>query len=250
MPPQRGSGSGRCSGRVRRSPAGVTNSARPHSFRRRHRPPGKAGIALQQGLDLPLAFLRLQRADAIDQHAARLGQLDRAVEQARLQPDQRRDVGLALEPGHVGMAADGAGRGAGRIEQYRVERLGICDSGAIPPRRRPPARPSATGGRSFLPRAPAAPASGRPRSPARRASASCAVLPPGAAHRSATRKPRTSPNRRAGREAAASCTHQAPSRKPGSSVIAPLRQGAHAAGRQHAAVHVLGQGLGVGQASP
>ena len=43
------------------------------------------------------------------------------------------------------------------------------------------------------------------------AAASCAVLPPGAAQRSATVSPRTSPNSRAGSAAAASCTHQAPS---------------------------------------
>ena len=43
------------------------------------------------------------------------------------------------------------------------------------------------------------------------AAASCAVLPPGAAQRSATVLPRTSPSSRAGSAAAASCTHQAPS---------------------------------------
>ena len=34
-----------------------------------------------------------------------------------------RDVRFALEPGDVGMAADGAGRRAGRVEQHGVERL-------------------------------------------------------------------------------------------------------------------------------
>ena len=53
------------------------------------------------------------------------------------------------------------------------------------------------------------------------AATSCAVLPPGAAHRSATRKPATLPRSRAGIEAAASCTHHAPSSKPGSAVTAP-----------------------------
>ena len=38
-----------------------------------------------------------------------------------------------------------------------------------------------------------------------------AVLPPGAAQRSATVRPERSPNSRAGSAAAASCTHQAPS---------------------------------------
>ncbi len=50
---------------------------------------------------------------------------------------------------------------------------------------------------------------------------SCAVFPPGAAQRSATRLPLMSPIRRAGRLAAASCTHQSPSAKPGRSVRLP-----------------------------
>ena len=68
------------------------------------------------------------------------------------------------------------------------------------------------------------------------ACASCAVLPPGAAQRSATVLPRTSPSRRAGSAAAASCTHHAPSSKPGSCVTGPCGERAHRAGRQHAAV--------------
>ena len=43
------------------------------------------------------------------------------------------------------------------------------------------------------------------------ASASCAVLPPGAAQRSTTRRPATSPSSLAGRLAAASWTHHSPS---------------------------------------
>ena len=53
------------------------------------------------------------------------------------------------------------------------------------------------------------------------AAASCAVLPPGAAHRSIALRPRTSPSSRAGSAAAASWTHQAPSAYPGRSSIAP-----------------------------
>ena len=45
------------------------------------------------------------------------------------------------------------------------------------------------------------------------AAASCMVLPPGAAHRSITRLPRTSPSMITGKVAAASCTHQPPSAK-------------------------------------
>ena len=53
------------------------------------------------------------------------------------------------------------------------------------------------------------------------ASASCAVLPPGAAQRSATALPSMSPNSRTGNAAAASCTHHWPSAKPGSIVTEP-----------------------------
>ena len=53
------------------------------------------------------------------------------------------------------------------------------------------------------------------------ANASCAVLPPGAAHRSAIFMSRMSPNKCAGRAAAASCTHHAPSENPGSNETAP-----------------------------
>ena len=53
------------------------------------------------------------------------------------------------------------------------------------------------------------------------ACASCAVLPPGAAQRSATDLPRRSPNSLTGSAAAASCTHHLPSLNPGSIVTAP-----------------------------
>ena len=53
------------------------------------------------------------------------------------------------------------------------------------------------------------------------AAQSCIVLPPGAAQRSATRLPAMSPSRRTGKVAAASCTHHAPSAKPGSSAMWP-----------------------------
>ena len=88
-----------------------------------------------------------------------------------------------LEPGNVRMAPDRAGRGAGRVEQDRIERL----PPAIRRRRRRQSRRRgrrrARLSRSRLSRA-------GERSTAvtcAPASASCAVLPPGAAHRSATR---------------------------------------------------------------
>ncbi len=57
------------------------------------------------------------------------------------------------------------------------------------------------------------------------AATSCAVFPPGAAQRSTIFKPLISPNRRAGIEAAASCTHQSPASKPSSFGMAPASEG-------------------------
>ena len=54
------------------------------------------------------------------------------------------------------------------------------------------------------------------------AAASCRLLPPGAAHRSSTWRSSPGPSSRAGKDAARSCTHHAPSAKPGSfSTAAP-----------------------------
>src|SRR5262249_26483498 len=58
-----------------------------------------AGIARQQLGDRRGALISFERAGAIDDQAAWLGQLDRARQQPALQGSQRRDVGFALEPG-------------------------------------------------------------------------------------------------------------------------------------------------------
>ena len=86
----------------------------------RRRPASRASSAV----DLLLAFLGFERAGAIDQRAARLGQRRGAVDAA----GACRAMSLArsaslLEPGDVGMAADRAGRGARRVDQHGVERL-------------------------------------------------------------------------------------------------------------------------------
>ena len=78
------------------------------------------------------------------------------------------------------------------------------------------------------------------------AAQSCRVLPPGAAHRSATRLPVMSPSRRAGRVAAASCTHQVPSAKPGSSVMAPPAGRRSVPGRQDFGLEPAGPEIGIG----
>src|SRR5271170_774100 len=80
------------------------------------------GIAAQQRGNLALALLGLQRARAIDDRASRPGERDRAVEQVGLQLAEGGDVYGTLGPGDVGVAPNGAGGGARRIEQRRGER--------------------------------------------------------------------------------------------------------------------------------
>jgi len=124
-PDRRGSSPQRWQGRVRRSPEGVRHSASP--------PISQASIATRRTsdcgrnarVDLRLALLRFQRAGAIDEEAARLRQRDRLVEKLRLQPDELRKIARPLDPGDVGMAADGACRGARRVQENRIERRRI-----------------------------------------------------------------------------------------------------------------------------
>ena len=207
---------------VRRSPSAVTQLGEPPTSSGRIGRRRSRGSRASRSRTTSIAFLRLERAGAVDEGAARPGQLDRAREQPALQGGERGDVGLALEPGNVGMAADGAGRRAGRIEQHRVERarLPLRDVGRDGLGRR------ARGGRDSAAAARAAPAARSTAVTRAPAAASCAVLPPGAAHRSATVRPRTSPSSRAGSAAAASCTHQAPS-----AIARQLRRPAHARSR-------------------
>ena len=201
----RESASGRWHGSVRRSPSAVSHSRGRAPQRARIGTPPKARFAGEEGLDDVGSFLRLERAGAVDQGAARLGDLGRPGDEAPLQRRERGNVGRALEPGNVGMAADGAGRRAGRIEQHRVERAGapLRDVGGDGVRREPQAcefcrsRSSRPGERSTaITRAPAA--------------ASCAVLPPGAAQRSAT----VGRRRRRAAAPAAPRRRPAPTRRP------------------------------------
>ena len=70
----RGSGSAQWLGRVRKSPAGLMNSADAADLVGLDRDAAQRRLAREQRLDLLLAFLGLERADAIDEEAARLGQ--------------------------------------------------------------------------------------------------------------------------------------------------------------------------------
>src|SRR5438067_2210782 len=84
-----------------------------------------AGFTCEQRRDLLLTFLGFERADAVYDLAAGLRQGGRAVEQPLLQADELRKVTLALEPADVGMAADRAGRGTRRVDQYGIERAAL-----------------------------------------------------------------------------------------------------------------------------
>ena len=151
---------------------------------------------------------------------------------AGLEGGQRHDVRRRLCIGDVGMAADSAGRGAGRVEQHCIEAFARARQGPRRPRPCSASSPSrvrfsASSANRVFERSTAtteAPAC-----------ASCAVLPPGAAQRSATRLPATSPSSRAGSDAATSCTHHAPSSKPDSASMRPLGMEPHTPGREHAA---------------
>ena len=74
----------------------------------------------KKGLDLILAFLRFQRTGAIDERAAGREKTGRMGEKARLQCSELVAVGGRFQPQHVGMAARGAGRRAGGVEQDRL----------------------------------------------------------------------------------------------------------------------------------
>src|SRR5262245_2777847 len=68
-----------------------------------------ARIAPEQSFDLMLAFLRFQRANAIDERSARAEELDRAVKQPLLQRREHRQISFALEPRYVRVTSYRAG---------------------------------------------------------------------------------------------------------------------------------------------
>ena len=208
--PSRPPRSARWQGRVRTSPSAVRSTGKPVELARA-RPAGArpAGRRRARARSRCGAFLRLQRAAGVDQDAA-------GLEHARPRP---RAAGAAAPPCAstsagvlcqamsgwrriVPVAVQGASSSTAPTGARRapVERVGDHDLGVEPEAREVAcagARPACRDSSTAVTSAPAA--------------ASCAVLPPGAAHRSITARPPTSPSRRAGRAAAASCTHQAPS---------------------------------------
>ena len=82
-------------------------------------------LAVQEIAHLRLAFLRLQRTDAIDQPSAGTDAPGRGVEQADLKIGELGQVGRLGGPKHIGMTPKRAGGGTGRVEQDGVEQASI-----------------------------------------------------------------------------------------------------------------------------
>src|SRR5207253_9320128 len=82
-------------------------------FGRRDRPTGEGRGLIEQLPDDFDAFLRLERAAAINQDPAWLGQLGRPNCKPTLQRRECRKVSWPLEPWDIGMAATSARRGPG-----------------------------------------------------------------------------------------------------------------------------------------
>ena len=133
-----------CAGRNRSSgwaacasrPSALTNSAIPPIFAGLNRDAAQRRLACQQGLDLLLALLGLERADAIDDPAAGPGQRGGAVEQAVLQGGELRDVGFAAS---ARRRRDGGGSCRSRSTAHRPARHRTARP-AIRSRRRRPSR--------------------------------------------------------------------------------------------------------------
>ena len=85
----------------------------------------KGRVAAQEGDDLGLALLPLQRAGAVDQTAAGLHPPGGGVQQPVLDVGQLGHVGGAGGAQHFRVAAKGAGGGAGGVQQHGVEPTGV-----------------------------------------------------------------------------------------------------------------------------
>ena len=125
---------------------------------------GEIGMARQEGLGLPLAFLGFERAGAIDQPPAGLEQACRLVEQAA--SEGRRACGCRPRSWSR-PRPDGGGwcRWPSRAHRAGSRRRALRRAF---PRRWRGSRPSGSGGRGFPRAAPGAWPSGRPRAPRRR----------------------------------------------------------------------------------
>ena len=184
-----------------------------------------AGSSASSASDGLLAFFRFERTGAVDQRAARL----QACSPTALCSNRF----LQCRPARRYRPAAGARRHRGGDGWFRSNRrehrpgrsrslrrhLGLAHSAASDTTVSACSDNRLRFSRTAAPMRPGERSTAITR--ARRPWTSCAVLPPGAAQRSATDFPMTSPNRRAGNAAAASCTHHWPSAKPGSIFTEP-----------------------------
>ena len=192
---------------MRKSPADVTASRKAADLLRHDRPALEAWMPRQKGLGLPFALVRFQRAGAIDQPSA--GHEPDAPPRRGGGAAGRRACRCPARPWSRRRRDAGGGcRSPSREHRAGWRRKAPRRAGS---RRSRGSRRSDAGARDCPRAAPGAWPSGRPRPHGRRPAASCAVLPPGAAQRSATRSPGCASRRRAGKAAAASCTHHSPS---------------------------------------
>jgi hypothetical protein len=168
-----------------------------------HRQPG---VALQGRFQLCLAFLGQQRAGAEHQPPAGFQQVQRAVDQLRLQVGQRGRSDPSLTKGRSGWRRIVPVAEQGASSSTASKGRGRPSAAHRPPRSRPSAR-CAPGSRATAP-ARAGDVERRDRRPGGRhlqrlAARGCAQVQHPLA--------RPDASRRAGRAAAASCTHQCPS---------------------------------------
>ena len=91
----RGSGSGQMAGQRAQVAGGRHAASEPADFGGHDRPAAQPRIAAKEIVDDLDALFRFQRAGAVDQQPAGLGQLDRAGEQTALHGRELFDVGLA-----------------------------------------------------------------------------------------------------------------------------------------------------------
>lgn len=78
-------------------------------------------VAHKRRRDLTLALLRQERAGGIDKPAPGRQLRERAIQKFGLNPRERADGSAIADMRQVGMTADRAGRGTGRVEQNGVE---------------------------------------------------------------------------------------------------------------------------------
>src|SRR5688500_11876727 len=75
----------------------------------------------QEVFNLPLVLLGQQRTGRVDEPAAGFDHARRALKNAFLQGDERRNSGAELPPALVRVAPPGSRAGAGRVDEDEVE---------------------------------------------------------------------------------------------------------------------------------